>query len=65
VSHEQRELVVRTPHEQREPVSERRAYAPMFTVEHVEADHQELDESEHLAPAPPPHPQPSSPHSGR
>jgi hypothetical protein len=33
----------------------------MFTIEHVEAERQELDDTEQLRPAPPPH-APSSPH---
>ena len=47
-------------------MTERRPYAPTFTVDHVEDAHQVLDEgSEKLSLPPPPHPQPSSPHSGR
>jgi hypothetical protein len=44
-------------------MSEPRTYAPCFTSAHVEDEHELLDDTEHLAPAPPPHPQPSSPHS--
>jgi len=45
-------------------VSDRLPYAPTFGVEHVEDEHQEMDDTERLAPAPPPHPQPSSPYRG-
>jgi hypothetical protein len=45
-------------------VSDRPAFAPGFTIEHVEAERQELDDTERPQPAPPPTVEPSSPHSG-
>ena len=51
------------PNETVTPVTDRRCYAPTFGTEHVEHQDEILDESVRLQPSPPPHAQPSSPHS--